>query len=775
MSSLPLRRIGLILAGIVATGLGIIAQTPVSEARLTPGDTTYFQQFGSALAADGETIVVGAPADNPLGLYNAGAAYVFARAGDAWTEQAKLVAADAADCSQFGYAVAIHGNTILIGAHYDSSSAGAAYVFTREGNTWTQQAKLTPTDATEGKEFGCAVALEGDRLVVGAMADGEGGYTAGAAYVFERAGAVWSQQAKLRSDAAQPGDLFGFAVALAGDTVVVGSPFDDDVGIDAGAVHVFVRTDSGWGLQAELFPSDPATSDVLGWSVAIDGNKVLAGAPLKSGTAEFAGAAYVFSRAGSVWTAEAKLVPADAQANDYFGYALALRGSTAAIGAPLDNSQGDDAGATYLFRCAGTSWNQECELSAKDVQPWDQFGYSVALADSLLAVGAPFNDQTVGWGDYGAAYAFALPTPNGPPVADATATVTEVVSVNRVDAVVTLDGSRSSDPDNDPLSYTWFAGETPIAIGSPATVTLPVGTHELTLTVSDGSLSATANVTITVTPANRPPVADASATVGEVVSVNRVDAVVTLDGSRSSDPDNDALGYTWSAGGAELASGSPASVTLAVGTHELTLTVSDGSLSSTAAVVVRVVLPSNTPPVADASATLAEVISPNNRNAEVILDGSRSRDAEGDVLTFRWSRSGRVVATTPVARVVLPVGKHEMVLSVHDGQAGDQDSAVVRVITPAAATRALMLMVQEADMPAHRERALLATLRVAERSFQRGYMHAAMHQLMVFQRVVQAREGRGIDPATADRLVRAAQHIIDTVPHRQAGGTAAVR
>ena len=153
MSSLPLRRIGLILAGIVATGLGIIAQTPVSEARLTPGDTTYFQQFGSALAADGETIVVGAPADNPLGLYNAGAAYVFVRAGDAWTEQAKLVAADAADYSQFGYAVAIHGNTILIGAHYDSSYAGAAYVFTREGDTWTQQAKLTPTDATEARSL----------------------------------------------------------------------------------------------------------------------------------------------------------------------------------------------------------------------------------------------------------------------------------------------------------------------------------------------------------------------------------------------------------------------------------------------------------------------------------------------------------------------------------------------------------------------------------------------------------------------------------------------
>jgi hypothetical protein len=675
MSSLPIRRIGQTLLCIVAIAFGILAQTSISETRFTPGDTRYFQQFGWAVAADGETVVVGAPADEPHGLYNAGAAYVFVRDGDAWVEQVKLVAADAAESSQFGYAVAIHGNTILVGAHYDSVNAGAAYVFTREGDAWTQQAKLTPADAAGGKEFGCAVALDGDRLVVGAMADAEGGYHAGAAYVFEKAGATWSEQAKLMSDLAQPGDLFGFAVALAGDTAAVGSPFNDDVGSDAGAVHVFARTESGWGQQAELFASDAATSDFFGWSVAIAGDKVLAGAPQKSGAAEFAGAAYVFTRVGSTWSPAAKLVAADAQANDYFGYALALRGSMAAIGAPLDSSQGNVAGAIYLFRCAGNIWNQDVEFSAKEVQPGDQFGFGVALTDSLLAVGAPFNDQGVGF-DNGAAYAFALSSPNGPPVADASATVTEVLSANRVDAVATLDGSRSSDPDND------------------------------------------------------------------------------------------ALTYTWSVGGTALATGSPASVTLALGTHELTLAVSDGSLTSTAVVVVRVVLPSNTPPVADASATIREVISPNNRNAEVILDGSRSTDAEGNGLTYQWTRGGRLVGTTPLTRVVLPVGQHEIVLSVDDGQASDQDVVTVRVITPAAATRALMRMVEEADVPAARERLLLTILRVAECSFQRGHMNAATHQLRLFQIVVQAREGRRIDRATATRLVQAAQRIIEAIPHR---------
>jgi len=853
MSSLPLHRIGLTLLGIWAMTLNVFTQTPGSETLLTPSDTTYFQQFGWTVAADGETVVVGAPADYPGGLYSAGAAYVFVRDGDAWVEQAKLVAADAAECSQFGYVVAIHGDTLLVGAHYDSAYAGAAYVFTRERNAWTQQAKLTPADAAGGKEFGCAVALDGDRLVVGAMADAQGGYNAGAAYVFEKAGATWSEQAKLMSGLAQPGDLFGFAVALAGDTAVVGSPFDDDAGMDAGAVYVFARTESGWGQQAELFASDAATSDVFGWSVAIAGNKVLAGAPQKSGTAELAGAAYVFTRVGSTWSPEAKLVAADAQANGYFGYALALRRSTAAIGAPLDSSKETFAGTTYLFRCAGNVWSQDCELSAKDVRPSDQFGVSVALTDSLLAVGAPFNDQR-GF-DNGAAYAFALPSPNGPPVADASATLTEVVSanrvdaavtldgsrssdpdndaltyvwsaggteiatgspasvtllvgthelaltvsdgsltsttafvvtvvlppnrppvadasatvaevisVNRVDAAVTLDGSRSSDPDNDPLTYTWSAGRAVIASGSPATATLPLGTHELTLTVSDGSLSATAMVTVRVTPANRPPVADASATATEVVSANRVDAVVTLDGSRSSDPDNDALTYAWSAGRAAIATGSPASLRLTLGTHALALSVSDGSLTSSAAFVVTVVAPPNTPPVADASATTREVISPNNRNAGILLDGSRSRDGEGDALTYQWTWRGRVVGTTTLAKVVLPVGRQEIILLVRDGQASDQDVVTVRVITAAAATRALMRMVEDAEVPASRERLLLTILRVAEHSFERGHMNAATHQLLVFQKVVQAREGRRIDPAIAARLVRAAQRIMDAIP-----------
>jgi hypothetical protein len=655
--------------------LVLFAQTPPPPTALTPADTTYFQGFGWAVAADGDTVVVGAVQDCPFGFYNAGAAYVFVRNSDGWTEQAKLVAHDAADFVQFGGAVAVSGDTILVGARYDSVNAGAVYVFTRQGNQWAEQDKLAPTDATPGQEFGCAVALDGEVLGVGALADGEGGYNSGAAYVFEWVDNAWVQKAKLRSTVPQPGDLFGFSIAVSGDSVVVGAPFNDEAGLDAGAAHVFTRDASGWTRQAEVYASDPAPNDVFGWAVAIAGNRTLIGAPQKSGSAECTGAAYVSVRSGSLWAPEAKLVAPSPGANDFFGYAVALRGTRAAVGAPLSSLKAQINGAAYLFRQNAGAWGPECEPDTGIVSPGDQLGFSVALADSWLAVGAPFNDQTYGF-DNGAAYAFALASPNAPPVADASATAPEIISLNRVDAAVTLDGSRSSDPDQDALTFTWSVGGVTLATGSTAVVTLPVGTHEITLLVTDGSLS------------------------------------------------------------------------------------------SVATMLVAVVAPPNAPPVADASATVREVISPNNRNAEVVLNGSRSADPEGAPLTYRWVEGTNEIGAARVVRVRLPVGRHEITLTVTDGQASDQDLLAVWVITPAMATRSLIQRVEAADLPRARERVMLTMLRVAERSFERGQMNAAAHHLIAFQRVVQAREGRKLDPVTVARLVQAAQRIIDAVPHR---------
>jgi hypothetical protein len=180
---------------------------------------------------------------------------------------------------------------------------------------------------------------------------------------------------------------------------------------------------------------------------------------------------------------------------------------------------------------------------------------------------------------------------------------------------------------------------------------------------------------------------------------------------------------------------------------------------------VEVIASRNTPPTADASATVGDVISPNNQDAEVLLDGSRSTDPEGDTLAYRWTEGPNELGTGPRVQLRLPVGRYEITLAVTDGQAGDEDAVTLRVTTAAEATRALIQLLEEANPPAARARAMAAILRAAERSFEGGQMNAGAHQLLAFQRLVRIHEGRELDPVSVARLMEVAQRIIDAVPH----------
>ena len=156
---------------------------------------------------------------------------MFVRSGGAWTQQAKLTASDAAADDRFGISVAVAGDTAVVGAFLDDTlagtDAGSAYVFVRSGGAWTQQAKLTASDAAADDPFGDSVAVAGDTAVVGALDDTLAGTDAGSAYVFVRSGGAWTQQAKLTASDAAADDQFGYSVAVAGDTAVVGAYFDD--------------------------------------------------------------------------------------------------------------------------------------------------------------------------------------------------------------------------------------------------------------------------------------------------------------------------------------------------------------------------------------------------------------------------------------------------------------------------------------------------------------------------------------------------------------------
>ena len=375
----------------------------IQQAKLTAGDAQTGDYLGYSVAVSGDTVVVGAYGEDDGGDY-AGAAYVFVRSGGVWSQQARLVAGDAQANDQFGLSVALDGDTVLIGAYGKSAGAGAAYVFVRSGGVWSQQAKLVAGDAAAYDWFGQSVALDGDTALVGANGEDDGGIDAGAAYVFVRGGGSWSQQAKLVAGDAAAGDGFGRSVALDGDTALVGAPYEDEGGSVAGAAYVFVRSGGSWGQQEKLTAADTAADDYFGWSVALDGDTALVGAPLEDSVGFDAGAAYVFVRGGGSWSQQAKLVAGDAAADDYFGWSVALDGDTALVGALREDDGGSAAGAAYVFVRGGGIWSQQAKLVAGDAEAWDQFGWSVALDGDTAVVGAPYEDD--GGTDAGAAYVF---------------------------------------------------------------------------------------------------------------------------------------------------------------------------------------------------------------------------------------------------------------------------------------------------------------------------------------------------------------------------------
>jgi hypothetical protein len=190
-------------------------------------------------------VVVGAPSDDTAPAINTGSAYVFVRTGTTWSLQQKLLAPDAAEGDDFGFAVSASGDTVAVGAFADDTGTtvdgGSAYVFVRTGTAWSLQQKLLASDAASGDYFGATVSVFGDALAVGGpLHDTPAGADAGAAYVYGRSAGVWSELRELAAPDAMAGDVFGMPVALSGDTVVVGANRDDTPGgMDAGSAHVF--------------------------------------------------------------------------------------------------------------------------------------------------------------------------------------------------------------------------------------------------------------------------------------------------------------------------------------------------------------------------------------------------------------------------------------------------------------------------------------------------------------------------------------------------------
>ena len=419
MNDDPVRRSGHVahpgLTAVVAVAAAIVlgtttawALTAKQEAKLTASDAADVDLFGWSVALSGDTAVVGAPNDEHEGGIIGGSAYVFVRSGTGWTEQAKLTASDAATVDDFGRSVALSGDTAVIGAFTDDdngSGSGSAYVFVRSGSGWTGQAKLTASDAATNGLFGTSVALSDDTAVVGAQTDDHAGVTSpGSAYVFVRSGTGWTEQAKLTASDPSAFAQFGHSVALSGDTAVVGAHRDGS--FSDGSAYVFVRSGTVWSEQAKLTASDAADGDWFGFGVALAGDTALVGAKLEGDNDD--GSAYVFVRSGASWSQQAKLINSEPAIFDNFGNSVALSGDTAVVGAWTDDHAGGlQAGSAYVFLRSGTSWNAQAKLIASDAAESDRFGGSVAISGDTAVVGAHQNSHAGGH-LAGSAYVFRL-------------------------------------------------------------------------------------------------------------------------------------------------------------------------------------------------------------------------------------------------------------------------------------------------------------------------------------------------------------------------------
>jgi hypothetical protein len=375
------------------------AQESLSSAQavLMPVNLGPYDRYGKSVAISGNTAIGGSPMDDRAGGGNSGSAYVFVRNGSTWSEQQQLIPSDPQDQDRFGFSIDLWGDTAVVGAHLEdrggAPNAGAAYVFVRSGSTWTEQQKLVSNDPTLEARFGSSVAIWADTIVVGAYLDDAAASGQGTAYVFVRSGTTWSLEQKLVASDGKSGDKFGGSVDLEGDTAVIGAYEDDHAGTNEGSAYVFVRSGTVWSLEQKLVASDPLSDDNFGRYVSLSGETALVGAPIDGNTAAAqlgAGSAYVFVRSGTTWSEQQKLAPSDGLPGDAFGQALGLSGDTAVVGAPRDDlATGADVGSAYTFTRSGTTWSQQAKLF--DVGPTgaDYFGLAIAVLDDTALVGIP--------------------------------------------------------------------------------------------------------------------------------------------------------------------------------------------------------------------------------------------------------------------------------------------------------------------------------------------------------------------------------------------------
>ncbi len=410
-------------------------------AKIIESSTDPAPEFGAALAIDGNTVVIG----TAYGQHNTGVAYVYEQncTDGLFKKVAKLTPSDQSAYHYFGISVAIDGDTIVVGAN----EGNKAYVFKKPNTGWhdsNETAILVPSEGVSHSYFGGSVAINGDTIVVGA-------WSQGIVYLFKKPGSGWistHETAKLTASDGVDDDQFGVSVAIDTDTVVIGAAGQDEIAVNAGALYVFEKIGSDWqdsNETAKLTLPSGASGDRLGYNVAISNDRIVAGLPGHDGVGSDSGAAYVFQRNGN-WNSPliTELVASDNVAWDNFGRAVDIYKNRVVVSAEQHSTEITWAGVAYVFTLPEGDWlaniSEDYTLTALDAQQGDQFGHAVSMSNDKIAIGANYDDDN---GDKtGSVYVFG-----------------NVLTVNTIENKKNVIDIDASDDENNEMSFTLCEGQ----------------------------------------------------------------------------------------------------------------------------------------------------------------------------------------------------------------------------------------------------------------------------------------------------------------------------
>ncbi|MFT7665106.1 MAG: hypothetical protein ACI87A_003341 [Planctomycetota bacterium] len=426
-SQIITRSLSTVLSAALLTFSSPHAEVGDQLAKLLAGDGAAQDLLGISVAVSGTIAIVGAYGDDDNGL-DSGSAYVYDTVSG--LQLFKLVPSDGAPQDLFGYSVAISGTTAIIGAYGDddnTSFSGSAYLF--DVTTGLQTAKLLASDGNGFDLFGQSVSISGTTAIVGAEGDDADGLNSGSAYLFDTVTGM--QIARLNADDAGPSDRFGISVSISGTTAIVGAVGDNVSGLSSGSAYLF---DIVTGNQiAKLVPGDGGGSDFFGWAVAISGSRAVVGAFGDNDSGLDSGSAYLFDSVTGLLVS--KLIPSDLVAGDLFGQAVAISGRTAIVSSKQDDENGFQSGSAYLFDTV--TGLEVAKLIPDDGDVADYFSQSVGINGKTAIIGSYRDDDKRP--ESGSAYLFeALP-----PAALTSENNSISLSAGGSQALV-LDGSPSS-------------------------------------------------------------------------------------------------------------------------------------------------------------------------------------------------------------------------------------------------------------------------------------------------------------------------------------------